>query len=116
MHIEIRSRGFVLTDGIRAHTERRLSFALDRFSQEVRTVLVWVWDVNGHKGGGDDKHCRIAVQLRRGTVMLEERAADLYVAIDRAVHAASQTIARDGERVCRPTRLRRRAVEFPPGL
>ncbi len=38
--------------------------------------------MNGPKGGGD-KSCRIAVELFRGRVVLEERGSDLYVAIDR---------------------------------
>ena len=38
MLIEIRAKGFALTDGIRLHIERRLGFALDRFTPRVRTV------------------------------------------------------------------------------
>jgi putative sigma-54 modulation protein len=106
MQVEIRAKGFTLTDGIRSHIERRLGFALDRFTQRLRAVLVWVADVNGSKGGAQDKCCRMAVQLTHGRVVLEERADDLYVAIDRAAHRASKTIAREVKRANRPASLR----------
>jgi putative sigma-54 modulation protein len=110
MHIEIRAKDFTLTDGIRLHIERRLGFALDRFSRGVRAVLVWVGDVNGHKHGADDKYCRLAVRLTRRQVVLEERAADLYVAIDRWVHRVSKKIAREMKRAYRPASPRFQAA------
>lgn len=98
MEIQIRVKDFTLTAGIRSHIERRLNFAMDRFTRAVRGVLVWVGDINGPRGGVDDKSCRMAIQLRRGRVVLEERAPDLYVAIDRAAHRASKAIAREVKR------------------
>lgn len=94
MQLQIRSKGFTLTEGIRSHIERRVGFAFDRFQQDIGNVIVWLWDVNGHKGGGDDKRCRIAVRLRRRHVILEEAAGDLYIAIDRAIGAAGKLVAR----------------------
>jgi putative sigma-54 modulation protein len=84
MQVEIRAKGFALTEQIRSHIERRLGFALDRFTPSLRAVLVWVGDINGTKGGARDKCCRMAVQLTHGRVVLEDRADDLYAAIDRA--------------------------------
>ncbi len=102
MHIEIRAKDFTLTDGIRSHIERRLGFALDRFTPMVRFVHIWIGDVNGPKHGTDDKFCRLAIQLRHGRAVLEKRAADLYVAIDRAAHGVSKKIARQLKRTYRP--------------
>jgi ribosomal subunit interface protein len=102
MHIQIRAKDFTLTDGIRLHIERRLGIALDRFTQRVCVVRVWIGDVNGPKHGADDKFCRLAVQLTHGRAVLEERAADLYVAIDRAAHRVRQKIAREVRWVYRP--------------
>jgi ribosome-associated translation inhibitor RaiA len=96
--VEIRSKDFSITAGMRSHTERRLAFALDRFSRGVKNVLVWVGDLNGPKGGAD-KSCRIAVELLRGRVVLEERGPDLYVAIDRAAHRAAAKVARDSDNI-----------------
>ena len=94
MHIEIRAKEFTLTDGIRLHIERRLGFALDRFAQRIRAIRVCVGDVNGPRHGADDKCCRLAVRLAHKLVVLEERAADLYEAIDRAAHRVRKMIAR----------------------
>jgi putative sigma-54 modulation protein len=102
MQVEIRAKGFALTEGIRSHIERRLGFALDRFTSRLRAVLVWVGDINGPKGGAQDKCCRMVVQLTHGRVVLEERADDLYAAIDRAAHRAGKTIARKAKRANRP--------------
>ena len=103
MIIEIRAREFALTDGIRLHIERRLGFALDRFTKRVSTVIVWIGDLNGHKHGAKDKCCRMAIRLKHRMVVLEERAADLYLAIDRAAHRVRKAIARDlKERRSRP--------------
>lgn len=94
MHIEIRANDFTLTDGIRLHIERRLGLALDRFTQRVRAVRVWIGDVNGPKHGAVDKFCLLVVQLTHGRAVLEERVAHLYVAIDRAAHRIREKIAR----------------------
>jgi len=110
MLIEIRAKGFTQTDEIRLHMERRLGFALDRFTPRVRTVLVWIGDVNGPKRGADDKFCRLAVQLTHRRVVVEERAADLYVAIDRAAHRVSQKIAREVKRTYKPVSSRFQAA------
>jgi ribosome hibernation promoting factor len=106
MLIEIRARDFPLTDGIRTHIKRRLNFALDRFARRVRAVLVWVGDVNGPKHGADDKFCRLAVQLPKQRAVLEERASDLYVAIDRVAHRVRKKIARKLKRAYRPAAYR----------
>jgi ribosomal subunit interface protein len=102
MHIEIRAKDFTLTDGIRLHIERRLGLALDRFTQRVHAVRVWIRDVNGPKYGADDKFCRLPVELTHRGAVLEVRAADSYSAIDRAAHGVRKKIARKLKRVYRP--------------
>jgi len=94
MYIEIRAKEFTLTDGIRLHIERRLGFALDRFAQRIPVVRVYVRDINGPRHGADDKCCRLSVRLAHKLLVLEERAVDLYEAIDRAAHRVRKMIAR----------------------
>ncbi len=108
MKLQIRTKGFSLTDGIRAHTERRLAFAMDRFAGHVRSVLVWLGDVNGPRGGAD-KCCRIAVEVVRGWVVLEERAPDLYDAINRATKRAAEKVSREVSRLQQHPRWAARA-------
>lgn len=97
MQLEIRSKNFSMTGAIRSHIEKRLGFALDRFMNHVRSVLVWVGDVNGPKGG-IDKSCRVAIEVGFRRVVLEERAPDLYRAITLAARRTRKAIAREVKR------------------
>ena len=94
MRIEIQARGVALADGLREHVERRLQFALSWIGDEVRTIRVCLFDVNGPRGGNDQR-CRIEITMRGlAQVVVEDGEADRYVAIDRAADRAERTLAR----------------------
>ena len=94
MRLRIQGRGFCLTDGLRAHVERRLAFALGPHRGQVRSVTVLLDDVNGPRGGVD-KRCRIFVQLDASRdVRLAQLDPSLYAAIDRAADRARRAVAR----------------------
>ena len=112
MRIEIQARGFALTDGLREHVERRLQFALSWIGDEVRTIRVGLFDVNGPRGG-NDKRCRIQIPMAgSANVVVEDAEADLYLAIDRAVDRTERTMARRLGRI-REHRHQRLAAEQP---
>ncbi len=98
------ARGFALTTALRAFVERRLGAALRRHAVAAHRVSARLADVNGPRGG-IDKSCVIEV---RGPalqpVVVRERDADLYAAIDRAAARLDRTLAR---RVGRRRRARR---------
>lgn len=90
-------------DALRQRIERRIGFALSRFSDELSAVLVRLDDLNGPKGGVD-KRCR--VQLRGasiGEVVVEETDVEWGPAIDRALSLAGRSVARALDRA-RPDR------------
>lgn len=94
MQYEIRTQGFDLTDGLRAHIQRRWQFALDWARHETGRALLRLSDINGPRGG-NDKCCQIRIGLRRmRDVVVVDTAADLYVAIDRAIDRAARTLQR----------------------
>jgi len=94
MRMEIRGRQLDVSEATRQHAERRLRFALGRFSGRVGRVAVRVADVNGPRGGAD-KRCRIVVWLgRAGTVVVEDCDGDLYAAIDSAADRVGRLVAR----------------------
>ena len=98
MRITIQARGFELTDGLRQHTERRLQFAIDWASDEIKTVKVRFSDINGPRGG-NDKRCSIQIPIAgQRDVVIEDTEADLYIAIDRAADRIERTLARKLER------------------
>lgn len=99
MRIDIQSRGFDLTEGLREHTARRLQFALNWASHDVRTVSVRLFDINGPRGG-NDKRCRIQIPISGGQdVVIEDTESDLYVAIDRAADRTERSLARRLQRL-----------------
>lgn len=115
MRIGIQTNGFILTDGLREHTERRLQFALNWASHDVRKVAVRLSDINGPRGGSD-KRCQIQVRLAGGQdVVIEDTEADLYVAIDRAADRADHAVARRLERLREHHHDRRQGAEAADG-
>ncbi len=98
MRIQIHSRKFPLTEGIREHIERRVHFTLSWANQTLSTVTLRLDDVNGPRGG-EDKSCRVQIPLPGGkSVVVDELQADLYVAIDRAIERAGRAVSRQIER------------------
>lgn len=83
---------------ISAHVERRLRFALSRFSSRIGRVNVFLADQNGPRGE-IDKTCRIVVRLRDGgDVVAEVSDVGWEVAVDRATtrigHSTGRELAR----------------------
>ncbi|HQX83273.1 MAG TPA: hypothetical protein PKW63_16020 [Vicinamibacterales bacterium] len=75
--------------------KRRFEFALGRFSGRVHSVTVRVADINGPRGGVDQR-CRVTVQLQspKRAIVIEDLDADAAVAIDRVADRAARTVAR----------------------
>jgi len=94
MQIDIQSRGFKLTEGLRTQAERRVRFAFGSTSGRVRSVVMRLADENGPRGGVD-KRCTIRANLSGiPPVVIEQQEADLYVAIDRAADRAARAVSR----------------------
>lgn len=98
MQIYTRGHGIAPTQAIEARIERRLLFALGRFTDRLEDVSVVFRDLNGSRGG-IDAACHMVARLRPGgAVRVEETCGDLYSAIDRAAdrlgHAVSREVGR----------------------
>ncbi len=105
MKLKISGKSMKLDDTIKEHIERRVYFALSRFSPRIARVSVTIEDVNGTRGG-IDKRCRILVKLNG----LEEfSAASTEAKVHAAVAAAASRIGRTVQRKLE----RRRAVRRP---
>jgi ribosomal subunit interface protein len=98
MRLFVHWKGLSASEPARAHLERRLAFALARFTPRVRRVRALLADANGTRGG-PDKSCRLQVLTSAGLVQTEERERDLYVAIDLAVERLQRTLARALDRL-----------------
>lgn len=83
---------------LRRHIERKLQFALARFSGHVAKVMVLLRDVNGPRGGVD-KSCRILAKVRGcGVVVADVVDTTWHAAVDRAADRIGRTVARGLER------------------
>ena len=65
IYVVIRTADSTDPDTLRTYAERRLAFALRRFENRVRYVMVRLGDINGPKRGVDSQ-CSIRLRLRDG--------------------------------------------------
>lgn len=94
MRIAILCRGILPTQAIRDYAQRRLKTALGRYQSVLASVQVRLADVNGPRGGVD-KHCVVEVGgPTMAPIIVRERDADLYIAIDRAADRIDRATAR----------------------
>jgi len=98
MELEIRRQDAHLDEAMREFVERRITFALGPFENQVSRVNVSLDDINGPRGGVD-KQCRILVSLRGGlTVKVEDVDVDMASAVGRAADRVSNAVTRRIER------------------
>ena len=104
MEIQIHTRGFELTDGIKEHAERRMLYAFDWARYLMTRIVVRLDDINGPRGGRD-KRCSVRIPLAGcPDLVIEDIQSDLYVAIDRSVERADRALRRHHARVVTHTR------------
>lgn len=94
MKLTVRTARIGLTNELHGLIERRIRFALSRFSPRISRVSVLIEDVNGARGG-IDKRCEVAVSIDRGG---ELRAEATDAVIEPAIAAAANRIGRTVQR------------------
>jgi len=100
--IDVRLRGFELTDELRKAVEKIVTFAVDRYQTQVGKVSVYLADLNGPKGGVD-KVCQITAKLSRGKpVLILERGSKMLTTVNRAARRLGHRIGRNVQRQKRP--------------
>ena len=84
MIIDIHAQHFSLTQAIKDHVNRSLSFALDRLEESIDQVSVHLCEENST--GHQRRTCKIIAKTNTvGMVIINESLADMYDAIDHAV-------------------------------
>ncbi len=115
MSLEIRNQNIEMSDALRTYVERRLGYALRKFTKSLRHVTIRLSDLNGPRGG-IDKRCQISAEVRASRpVSLQATDADLYAAIDRAAARVERTLARCVGRA-RESRRGRKSIRKPEGF
>ena len=92
--IEIRSRGFCLSQALANHCQTHFARAIHSCAQHVRQVTVILLDINGDHGG-EDKSCRAILSLPHGpTFTVEAVDRDLYRAVCLAAARLKRSVRR----------------------
>lgn len=94
MRMEIKARNIDVPEALRRHVQRRLNFAFSRFGAEVTSAVVRLDDVNGPRGGVDQR-CRLSLRGPRvGSITIEEVSVDVSAAVDIAAHRGARVVSR----------------------
>jgi putative sigma-54 modulation protein len=107
MQLRIHKGNAALSEFDRALTERRLAYAVGRFANRLREVIVRFEDVNGHRGGRDTRCSVEARTVRSGVVTVETLDHSVPSAVSRAADRLARTLIRGSEK----RRTRRRAAD-----
>ncbi len=113
MKIDIQTRGFDLTEGLKAFIQRKLQFALSRMESHISVISIGLSDINGPKGG-IDKRCRLQVSIANmEDIVIKDTQPDLYCAIDRTMQRASRVVTRKIARQQKQMQKKRPAKNEP---
>ena len=110
MRIQVFTRNVTLAPSLAEFIERRLQFALGRFSSRVNEVMVRLDDLNGPRGGVDQQ-CRIdASVLPSAHKTAAGKGASIHAAVCQAADRIARAVRKDltRRRTCR-VRAGRRA-------
>ncbi|MDJ0652585.1 MAG: HPF/RaiA family ribosome-associated protein [Xanthomonadales bacterium] len=95
MNITLQSQSFSITEGIRSHVFDRFRDACGRFSSRLRSIEVYMKDINGPKGG-IDKVVVARVRLVSGEQTLVQTShEDLYAAISKSARCSRRAIKKE---------------------
>ena len=94
-----------------ADIRQKLARTLGKYRQSIERVSVRLTDVNGPRGGADQR-CRIKVVLSGlPSVVIERRHSEVQGAVNTAVHAATEAVRRMvGRRRMKPLHRRSPSV------
>ncbi len=94
MQMDIQCRSADPSEELREYAMRRMAYCLSHGEAHIGRVIVQLSGIVG-PGGGEDKRCRLELQLRGlPDLVVEDTQADYHRAIDRAAGRAGRTLAR----------------------
>jgi ribosome-associated translation inhibitor RaiA len=92
MEVIIRSKTSEINQSLHDHINRRVDFALGRFSQLIDFVRVDLIDLNGPKGGLD-RHCEVKIKfIRHGLIVGKATDTTFVASISHALERAANQV------------------------
>ena len=114
MNITSRAQGFELSSAIDTFVRDEVGSSLERFSEDIISVDVFMKDTNGPKGGVD-KQVLMRVQLRgRQQIALQTTREDLYAAVRISIKRAKRSVRRNLRKARRFEKLSLRKLAVNP--
>jgi ribosome-associated translation inhibitor RaiA len=99
MKIQVSGKGFELAQDLRNDVEEKVGMGLDRFTERIRRVNVFLEDVNGPKRGFD-KSLRMIVDIDRLPLIVVEEKGEVWISlVDKAVQRSAHTVRRQIDRI-----------------
>jgi len=90
----VRVIGAAFDDDQRDYVGQKLGMKLGKFAPSIERISVRLTDVNGPRGGVDQR-CRVKVVLSGlPSVLVERRHVNMEAAIDTALHATEEAVRR----------------------
>ena len=94
MKISVRTQGFERSAAIDEYTRDHVKVTMNRFAYSIRSVDVFMKDVNGPKGGVD-KQVLLRIKMCNGQQLaLQTVKSDLYAAISISAKRAKRVVRR----------------------
>ena len=91
---------FDYSDALSKHIERRVAAAVRSQGAQVEGIALKLLDVNGPRGGANDKVVRISVSLKPwGRLVASAASSDIYLSVDKAADRLSKVLRRHRSRL-----------------
>ena len=88
-----------LSPALQQHAIDRLEAALGQHQEQIDRVMVRLADLNGPKGGVDQR-CQLTICiLRQRDIIIDERGEDLYATVSLAADRAKNAVGRALEKI-----------------
>lgn len=95
MILNIRAKGFSLTDALEGTVESHLRLLLNRHKELIQRVDVTLMDINGSERGGVDKRCSITLKLNKfKSIAVQETELDMYDSIQNCCQKLQRAMIR----------------------
>ena len=95
MILNIRAKGFSLTDSLKGSVESHLCLILNRHKDIIQKVDVMLMDINGPNKGGIDKRCSMTLKLNKfKSIAVQVTELDMYEAIQNCSHKLHSAMIR----------------------
>lgn len=110
MNIKFQAKTCKINTVLKSHIRKKLSTALSAFEDRFQMVIVRLSDINGPRGG-DDQRCQVQLILNgMPDIIVEDTQDNMYAAIHKSIKKLKQTFKSKIKR----QNLRSKRIQYSP--